>query len=115
MSNPIEYAGIYWVSFTPSVGHEYQGRRPAVVIQSDRSLKKGNLATVMPLTSQIGKSHSTDILVKQSSKNKLYGDSLVKVQSIQSFDRTRFIKRIGLMEDSVMKKVQTYLKEHFDL
>ena len=34
-SEPIEYGGIYWVVFDPSVGHEYKGKRPAVVIQSD--------------------------------------------------------------------------------
>jgi mRNA interferase MazF len=115
MNPTVEYAGIYWVVFTPSVGHEYQGKRPAVVIQANASLKKGNLATIMPLTSQITKSHSTDILVKKSVLNKLYGDSLVKVQSIESFDRSRFKKRIGTMENDVMVKVQTYLKEHFDI
>lgn len=115
MSLKIEYAGIYWVVFTPSVGHEYKGKRPALVIQSNASLKKGNLATIMPLTSQITKSHSTDILVKKSVLNNLYGDSLIKVQSIESFDRSRFDKRLGTMEDDVMIKVQEYLAQHFGL
>lgn len=32
MNGIIEYGGIYLVSFAPSVGHEYQGQRPAVVM-----------------------------------------------------------------------------------
>ena len=115
MSVVIEHGGIYWVSFAPSVGHEYQGKRPAVVIQSNKSLAKANVATVMPLTSQINKSHSDDILVKADKSNNLYGDSLIKVHHIESFDQARFIKHIGKMDDASMKKVQTYLKTHFDL
>jgi len=111
----IEYGGVYWVSFAPSVGHEYQGKRPAVVIQTNHSLAKANVATVMPLTSQIGKPHSDDILVKADKTNGLYGDSLVKVHHIESFDQARFIKRIGTMEMAVMKKIQTYLKGHLGL
>lgn len=115
MSVAIEYGGIYWVSFAPSVGHEYQGKRPAVVIQGNRSLAKANVATVMPLTSQISKPHSDDILIKADKTNNLYGDSLVKVHHIESFDQSRFIKHIGKMDDANMKKIQAYLKGHFEL
>lgn len=114
MSDVIEHAGIYWVAFTPSVGHEFQGKRPAVVIQSNQSLKKTNLATVMPLTSQIAKPHSSDIFVKANETNKLYGDSLVKVHNIESFDQSRFTKRIGMMDADIMEKIRKYLAEHFE-
>ncbi|HEX9503989.1 MAG TPA: type II toxin-antitoxin system PemK/MazF family toxin [Patescibacteria group bacterium] len=86
MNGNIEYSGVYLVSFTPSVGHEYQHNRPAVVIEIDNQLKRNNLVTVMPLTSQTTKPHSDDILVKADNSNKLFADSLVKVHHIQSFD-----------------------------
>ena len=111
----IEYGGIYWVSFAASIGHEFRGKRPAVVVQSALQLRRANLVTVMPLTSQIGKPHGDDILVKANGENKLYGDSLIKVHSIESFDRGRFLKKIGYMESSGMKKVKEYLRIHFDL
>lgn len=115
MTDPIEYGGIYWVVFDPSVGHEYKGKRPAVVIQSDAQLLKSNLVTVMPLTSQIGKSHKDNILVKVDKVNCLYTDSLVKVHNIQSFDRSRFIKKTGVMDVIIMNQIQDYLKAHFDI
>lgn len=111
----IEYGDIYWVSFASSMGHEFQGRRPAVVIQSSAQLRRANLITVMPLTSQIGKPHGDDIFVRANGDNRLYGDSLIKVHNIESFDRGRFLKKIGSMEIPVMEKVREYLKIHFDL
>ena len=86
MTGVVEYGGIYLVSFAPSVGHEYQGQRPAVVIQSNNQIKRSSLVTVMPLTSQVGKSHSDDIFVKKGKTNNLFADSLIKVHSIESFD-----------------------------
>lgn len=115
MTDPIEYGGIYWVLFDPSVGHEYSGKRPAVVIQSDAWLAKTNLVTVMPLTSQITKSHKDNILVKVNKYNCLYADSLVKVHNIQSFDPKRFVKKMGVMDSTVMQQIKEYLKDHFDI
>lgn len=116
MSNDEIYRGdIYWVNFAPSVGHEYQGRRPAVIIQSNKSLNRTNLVTVLPLTSQLNKLHKDDILITANKTNNLYGDSLVKVHHIESFDRSRFIKPIGKLDNATMDKIKIYLKEHFDL
>lgn len=115
MTDPIEYGGIYWVVFDPSVGHEYKGKRPAVVIQSDEQLHKSNLVTVMPLTSQISKSHKDNILVKADKYNCLFSDSLVKAHNIQSFDPSRFTRKIGIMDSSTMTQIQNYLKVHFDI
>jgi mRNA-degrading endonuclease toxin of MazEF toxin-antitoxin module len=115
MTDLIECGGIYWVMFDPSVGHEYKGKRPAVVIQSDAQLSKTNLVTVMPLTSQISKSHKDNILVKVDKLNCLYADSLVKVHNIQSFDPARFIKKTGVMDDSIMQQIHDYLKIHFGI
>ena len=113
--NEIEYGHIYWVSFAPSIGHEFQGRRPAVVIQSTDQLRRTNLVTVMPMTSQISKSHGDDILVRADKKNRLYGDSLIKVHSIESFDRGRFLKRIGELDREMMENIRKYLKIHFGI
>ena len=115
MTDPIEYGGIYWVVFDPSIGHEYKGKRPAVVIEADAQLRKSNLVTVMPLTSQINKSHKDNILVKKDKYNCLFNDSLVKVHNIQSFDPARFVKKTGVMDNSIMVQIQDYLKKHFDI
>ena len=104
---------IFLVNFDPSVGHEYQKERPAIIIQSDRQLQKTSLITVMPLTSQISNRKPDDILIHKNPKNKLFSDSLIKVHFITSFDRTRFIKKIGEVDKDTMVKIKNYLKLHF--
>lgn len=106
---------IYLVDFCKAVGHEYQGIRPAVIVQTDIYIQKTNIITVMPLTSHLQKKWEGDILVKADEQNRLYRDSLLKVTHIKSFDRSRFIKRIGKVSDVVMLRIKNYLKNHFGL
>ncbi len=114
MSSP-RHSDIYLVNFDPSIGHEYQKHRPAVIVQSDLQLKKSNLITVIPLTSRINKKHSDDILVPKNERNQLYADSLIKVHSITSFDHRRFLKRIGSMDQEAMDQITQYLRIHFGI
>lgn len=48
-----QYGEIYLVDFDPSVGHEFKKQRPAIIIQSNETIKKTNLITVMGLTSNV--------------------------------------------------------------
>lgn len=109
------YGDIWLVDFEPSVGHEYQKHRPAVVVQSDQQLKHSNLITVIPLTSQVAKKLKDDIVVQKNPTNRLFVDSVLKVHSNTSFDKRRFIKKIGKMEVEIMEKIKLYLKVHFGL
>jgi mRNA interferase MazF len=47
-----ERGDIVWMTFTPQVGHEQQGRRPAVVVSPVEYNKKVGLALSCPITSQ---------------------------------------------------------------
>lgn len=115
MKQKIHYGDIYLVDFEPSRGHGYKKQRPAVVIQSDGQLRKSNFVTVMPMTSRLDKRHTDDIIVPKDGSNRLWTDSLIKVHAILSFDIRRFIKKIGTMDDMVMKKIKEYLHVHFGL
>lgn len=106
---------VFLVDFDPSVGHEYKKIRPAVIIQSDKTISKTTLITVMPVTSQLSRSQPEDIQVKKSAKNGLYSDSLVKVGCIHSFDRRRFLKKIGDTSEELMAKIAKYIGIHFDV
>jgi mRNA interferase MazF len=102
---------IYLVDFgTNSVGHEYQKNRPALVIESDEQLKQTSLVTVVPLTSKIKNKFAEDILVKVDAGNCLFGDSLLKMSCITSFDKTRFFHPIGAINADVLQKVKVYIK-----
>lgn len=104
---------IYWIEFSSGVGHEFKGRRPAVVIQSDSQIKKTNTITVMPLTGNLENKLLDDIFVPKDSKNKLSANSVIKVYYIMSFDKERFVKKIGVVNVELVQKIQDYLKKHF--
>lgn len=102
-------------NFNPSAGHEYQGKRPAIVIESDKQISRSSLVTIMPLTSNLDNSFVDDIVVKCDDKNRLICDSVIKVHNIVSFDYKRFINRIGVVDADVLEEIKNYLKKHFDI
>lgn len=111
----MNYGDIYFVNFDKSIGHEYMGLRPAVIIQSNHQLKITNTITIMPLTSKIDKCHSDDVIIKKNDRNRLISDSLIKVHQIKSFDPSRFTKKIGIADDEILEKIKEYLKKHFGI
>lgn len=102
-------------NFNPSVGHEFQGKRPALVVESDEQILKSNLVTVMPLTSNLDNCLPDDILVARDSVNRLIADSVIKVYSIISLDYARLVNKIGSLDAERLGEVKSYLKKHFSL
>jgi len=111
----ISFGDVVWVKFDPSVGHEYQRKRPAIVVQSNEQLKKTNLVTIIPLTSQKDNRMCDDILVEACKENNLISDSIAKVYCITSFDYVRFEKVIGRVNEEVIIKIKDYFKKHFNI
>jgi len=111
----LKLGDVVWAEFDPSVGHEYQSKRPAVIVQSNKKSVLSNLVTVLPLTSSTANATPDDIMVKADDNNRLRCDSLVKVYCLTSFDYSRFDKKIGELSDDIMQKIKVYLKSHFDL
>ncbi len=108
---------IWWVCFDPSVGHEYKKKRPAIIITANKIIKHSNLVTVLPITSNQNNYFFGDIKIKKDNLNNLFCDSTIKVSHISTFDksRNRFIKKIGEVNEVVMKEIKKYLKMYFNL
>lgn len=106
---------IWLVRFLNSVGHEFQRERPALIIESDLQIQKGSVYTIMPLTSNTNNKIRDDILIVKDNQNRLFRNSILKVHHIQSFDRSRFIKRIGVVKGNIIEQVKNYFKNHFSL
>jgi len=106
---------IWLVRYDPSVGHEFQKTRPAIIISSNLSLKYSNLITVMAIASGFGSGFVNNIRITKNNLNKLTVDSTIHVCHISSFDERRFIKKIGRVDNSILSEIKIYLKKHFDL
>ena len=109
----VKQGDLYLINFNPSVGHEYQGKRPAIIIQANIQIRKSNLITVMPLTSNIENCLNDDIIVRKNRINRLISDSVIKVYNIISFDYKRLINKIGVADEVILNQVKDYLKKHF--
>ncbi|MBC7890728.1 MAG: type II toxin-antitoxin system PemK/MazF family toxin, partial [Sphingobacteriaceae bacterium] len=84
---------------------EYQKMRPALVVENDDYLSLGNLVTVVPVSSQTDKATLLNVPVRRNEKNRLQKDSLIKTRQISTFDKRRFVKRIGTCQESVLDRV----------
>ncbi len=111
----LDFGDIVWAEFDPSIGHEFQDKRPAIVIQSREQLRKTNLVTVIPLTSKTSNVMGDDVVISADLINNLRADSVAKVYCIVSFDYSRFIKKIGKIDIKYAVAIKRYLKKHFDI
>lgn len=111
----LDFGDIVWVEFSPSVGHEYKSKRPAIVIQSREQSKKSNLITIIPLTSKTSNVTGDDIVIPVDSINSLRTDSIAKVYCITSFDYSRLEKKMGRIGSKYTAEIKGYLKRHFDM
>ncbi len=111
----MEYGDISSVNFDGSVCYEFQKTCPALIIQSNKQLKVSNVITIIPLTSAVDKKHEDDILISKNNKNNLFHGSVAKVHHIQTFDRSRFINKIGIASEDELNKIKDYIKKHFEV
>lgn len=111
----IKCGELFLVDFNPCSGHEYQGKRPALVIESDGQIMRSNLVTILPLTSNLDNKTDDDIFIEADKDNRLKFDSIIKVYNIVSFDRLRFVNKIGKIDKKTLRLVKDYLLKHFDI
>jgi mRNA interferase MazF len=112
----LKHGHIYFIEFNPSSGHEFKKMRPAVIISSNDLIQRSNLISCVPFTGNIGNLvEGDDILVVRNNKNKLFSDSIIKVQHISTFDKRRVKKYIGELESLSLNRLKKILIRNFNL
>jgi len=101
---------IYLVAFDPTVGHEIKKTRPAVVIQNDISNQYSPITIVAAVSSQFSRPpHPREVIIPIG-KGSLKIPSAVILNQIRSIDRTRLIKRLGMLDAGTLLRVDLALK-----
>jgi mRNA interferase MazF len=96
---------IYLVRFDPTVGHEIQKTRPALIIQNDVSNEYSSITIVAAITSQFGSPpHPREVFIRPG-KSGLSVASAVVLNQIRSVDRRRLLKRLGDADAQTMRQV----------
>src|SRR3989344_1778785 len=97
---------VVWLDFSPVRGHEQSGRRPAIVISSEKYNAKSRLALVCPITSQV-KGYPFEVALKTKAVR-----GVVLADQIRGIDwKERNAEKAGTASETVTARVQEYIKK----
>ncbi len=92
-------------------GHEQTGKRPALVVHNDATSGSISLIMIVPITSNLKtKKFSHTIVVEPSPENGLDTSSVLLIFQLRAIDKTRVIKKIGVLESSTMEKINKEMR-----
>ena len=106
----IKRGEIFLANLEPIKGSEQGGVRPVLVIQNDISNKHSPVTIIAAITSKIyEKEFPTNVFISKRDSG-LNKDSTIMLNQIRTIDNIRLIKRIGPVDNLIMKKVDKALK-----
>lgn len=104
---------VWLVSLDPTIGHEVQKTRPAVVVTNNIYNLHNWVVVVMPLTS-----HDTaeyDQVMLDPPEGGLTSKSVTLPDQIRAVDRRRLVKRLGRVNPDTLRKIDRSLRIVLDL
>ena len=107
MVSDIKRFDIYLVKLNPTVGSEVQKTRPCIVI-SPNEMNVLKTVIVAPMTSK-GFDFIFRPKINFDDKN-----GLVLLDQIRTVDKTRLVKKIGVVDDITSKKISSMLVNIFE-
>ena len=96
---------IYLTALDPALGHEIKKTRPALVIQNDVTNQYGMTTIVAAITSKVTVPPYPNEVTIQPSMTSLQVPSTIRLDQVRTVDRRRLIKRLGKVDDDVMRRV----------
>jgi mRNA interferase MazF len=101
---------LYLVNFDPTIGSEIKKTRPALIIQNDIGNRHSPITIVAAVTSQFdGTLYPTEVLIR-APEGGLRQDSVVLLNQIRSIDKTRLMKRLGVLKPATLESVNRALQ-----
>ncbi len=101
---------VYLVNFDPTLGSEIKKTRPALIIQNDIANEHSPITIVAAITSKFDETlYPTEVEIS-AGEGGLKQDSVVLLNQIRSIDCQRLTKKLGKIEDSTLKKVNSAVK-----
>ncbi len=103
---------VWLINLDPTIGAEIKKTRPAIIV-NDNSLGKLPLKIIVPITDwkENYKIAPWMIKIEPNNKNGLSKDSSADCFQIRSVSQDRFVKRIGLLTDSIMDEIRIGLSK----
>ena len=106
----IKRGEIFLANLEPIKGSEQGGIRPVLIIQNDISNKHSPVTIIAAVTSKIfAKEYSTNIFISKEDSG-LDKGSTIMLNQIRTIDSSRLIKKIGLLDNFTMNKVDRAIR-----
>ncbi len=96
---------IYWIDLDPTKGSEIKKIRPCVIISPDEINHNINTIIIAPVTS-VSKNYPTRINIKLEGK-----EGWIVLDQIRCVDKVRLVKKIGILNEQVIRKIKNTIKE----
>ena len=109
----IKRGEIYWLENLTPIGHEYTKKRPYLVVDGEASLRTSMVVCAVPLTTSTGKAGVHDVVIPKDTANALLYDSLARLSYLTSFDKSRFKRYIGIVNEKIMRDIAEKLQKKF--
>jgi mRNA interferase MazF len=107
---------IHLAALDPTIGHEIQKTRPALVVQNDTSNRHSPITIVAPITSTVRLPLSPfHVLLPAETETGLKVASVAVLNQVRAIDRERLIRRLGRVSPSAMTLVEDAIKAVFGL
>lgn len=102
---------IYLVEISASGGHEQQGVRPAIVVQTAGNIDRVPTVLIVPFTTQIKAANFPfTFVVEPDSTNNLTSTSIALVFQLRAIDKKRIKSKIGSLNPSDMQILKQNLE-----
>ena len=98
---------IFLVNLDPTQGHEIQKTRPCVVISPDEMNRHIGTVIVAPMTTH-GRDYPTRVAITFQRKH-----GQIVLDQVRTVDKTRLVKRLGKLDQSIADQVVVVLQKLF--
>lgn len=107
---------IYFANLDPAIGDEIKKIRPVLIISNNANNKAANTITVIPITSNVNKVYPFEVLLNMHESG-LQKTSKAQCHQIRTISKNRIanLEVLGLVDKSILSKINSALKIHLDL
>jgi len=112
----MEFGDIYLVEIPASGGHEQQGVRPAIIVQTSENIEKVPTILVVPFTTQFKAANFPfTFVIEPDSTNNLASKSVALVFQLRAIDKKRLKNKLGNLSSKDVQALKQYLEKILQL
>ena len=102
---------LWWVNGSPGRGPEQEGRRPALVVQTDAANHNPRYPnTIVVSVSTKGRDLPFHVRLRPSSENGLTAPSFAKCEQVLTIGKHRLAERLGRLPQTDLARVEAALR-----